>query len=154
MIWFDIKKLEKDLVEGNISEKEVFNYLLTSTLISAIIPYLSDNNNDNKVLTGIELVIGILILIITLKTTFNINANGDSKDYLKRYISLSLVVFIRLVVFLLIPISIVVITSRILETRNVLTYKGIENSIMFGLSIAAGIIYYFMLTKSFKRVSA
>ena len=32
MIWFDTQKLEKALADGNISEKEFFNYLLTSTL--------------------------------------------------------------------------------------------------------------------------
>jgi hypothetical protein len=153
MIWYDIKKLEKGLVEGNISEKEVFNYLLTSTLISIVIPYLSDRNHDNKVLTSIELIIDILIMIITLKTTFEINTKGDCKDYLKRYISLSLVIFIRLVVFLIIPIGIIVITEKILDTMDVIAYESTKDSILFGLSIVAGIIYYFMLTKSFKRVN-
>jgi hypothetical protein len=153
MIWYDTKKLEKELVEGNISEKEVFNYLLTSALISVIVSYPSGRNYENKVLTAIELIIDILIIIITLKTTVKININGDGKDYLKRYVSLSLVIFIRLAVFLIIPIGIIVITSKILDTMNVLTYKSIEDSIMFGLSIVAGIVYYFMLAKSFKRVN-
>lgn len=153
MIWYDTKKLEKELVEGNISEKEGFNYLLTSTLISVIVSYPSGRNYENKVLTAIELIIDILIIIITLKTTFKINTNGDGKDYLKRYVSLSLVIFIRLVVFLIIPIGIIVITAKILDTMDVIAYESTKDSILFGLSIVAGMIYYFMLTKSFKRVN-
>lgn len=153
MIWFDTQKLEKALVDGNISEKEFFNYLLTSTLISAIIPSLLARNYESKVLTAIELTVDILIIIITLKATFSINTNGDRKDYLKRYVSLSLVIFIRLAVFLIIPIGIIVITAKILDTMNVIAYESTKDSILFTTSVVAEIIYYFMITKSFKRVS-
>ena len=40
MIWFDIKELERRLKNDDFSDKEIFNYVLTTAVFSAIAPYL------------------------------------------------------------------------------------------------------------------
>jgi hypothetical protein len=153
MTWFDIKQLERDLIEDRVSEKEVFNYFLTSSLVTAIVPFLSENDTPNKILTSIELVFGIILTIVLLKATFNINSDGDKKDYLKRFVCLSLVSFIRLLVFALVPILVFTVTLKIIEAMNIITFDDIEGVFLLSLTICFGIGYYFMLTNSFKRVS-
>src|SRR6478609_2185359 len=153
MTWFDIKKLEYDLIEGNVSEIEIFNYLLASSLIFTIMPYFSDNNTANQILTGIEFVFEVILTVVLLKSTFGINSNGDNKDYLKRFISLSLISFIRLFVFALLPVFLFVVTIEILQSMKIMEDDGIKNIFEFIMSICLGIAYYFLLTNSFKRVS-
>ncbi len=153
MTWFDIRKLEKDLIEGNISEKEAFNYLLITMLILTIAPYLSDNDKTNTVIIMIELIFGIIITIMQLKNTFDINTNGNNKEYFKRYISLSFVSLIRLFVFGVIAILPILIAIQILSTMGLITYESIEEIFELLITVSFGIAYYFMLTNSFKRVN-
>lgn len=153
MTWTDIKQLEKSLTDDTLSDKDVFHYLLTSSLITAIIPYVSDNHSGNKILSFIELLFGIVFTIVLLKATFDTNNDGDKRDYLKRFISLSLVSFIRLFLFALGPIILLTVTLKVIESMDILKYDDIRQVFLFSMTIFMSIAYYFMLTNSFKRVS-
>ena len=153
MTWTDIKQLEKSLIEETLSEKDVFYYLLTSSLITAIVPYLSDSNSDNKILAFIELLFGVGFTIILLRATFNINNIGDKKDYLKRFISLSLVSFIRLFLFALGPIILMTVILKVIESMDLIKYDDIRQVFLFSVTIFMSVAYYVMLTNSFKRVN-
>ncbi len=153
MTWTDIKQLEKSLTDDTLSDKDVFYYLLTSSLITAIIPYLSDNHSDNKILALIELVFGVIFTIVLLRETFKINNLGDKRDYLKRFISLSLVSFIRLFLFALGPIILVTIILKVIDSMDILKYDDIRQVFLFSVTIFMSIAYYVMLTNSFKRVN-
>jgi|JI9StandDraft_2_1071091.scaffolds.fasta_scaffold415228_1 hypothetical protein len=153
MTWTDIKQLEKSLTEETLSEKDVFYYLLTSSLITAIVPYLSDSKSDNKVLAFIELLFGVVFTIVLLRATFNINNIGDKRDYLKRFISLSLVSFIRLFLFALGPIILTTIILKVIDSMDLIKYDDIRQVYIFSLTIFMSIAYYVMLTNSFKRVN-
>ena len=152
MILFDIKNLEKGLLSGAVNDKDVFNYLLVSTVLTASVAYLKVDTYNNIWLNVIEVAISIILTIVTLIVTFTINKDGDNKDYFRRYISLSFVVGVRLFVYGLlaaIPIGIAIyfLTKAIGEESN--------NSEIFKVLIMAGvfIVYYFMLTNSFKRIN-
>jgi hypothetical protein len=152
MIWFDIKKIEKNLVDGNVSDKESMNYLLVILIFSAVGHFISANNFENKWLMLIEVIVFISILVILLRTAFNINTNGDGKDFLKRYIALSLVVKIRLIVFTFFAVPFVIFLVMIGKLSGI--GKIISNDILtVSFSIIINIIYYFMLRNSFRRVN-
>lgn len=153
MTWTDIKQLEKSLTDDTLSEKEVFYYLLTSSLITAVIPYLSDNHPDNKILAFIELLFGIVFTIVLLRVTFNINNLGDNRDYLKRFICLSLVSFIRLFRFALGPIILMTVILKVIESMDIIKYDDIRQVFLFSVTIFMSIAYYVMLRNSFKRVN-
>lgn len=152
MIWFDIKELEKGLVNGEVSDKEVYNYLLASLIVMTVTSYLGSGDYSNKWLTFIEAIVSIFITFIMVKATFDINNNGDNRDYFKRFISLSFVSGIRLIAFALIaaiPIGIIMyfVKNSLGDNQNT---KDIFN--VFLVTIF-GIAYYYILTNSFRRVN-
>jgi len=124
MIWFKVKKLEKGLADGNISDKEGFNYLLINLIMCSIVPYLSINDHKNKWLLILEVTTMVIMTVFGVKKTFDINENGDSKDFFKRFLSLSFVNGIRLVVFVAIaaiPLGIItyIFENTIGNNKNV-----------------------------------
>ena len=153
MIWYDIVKIEKKLVDGELSEKEGFYYLFALLVLSAIGRYTSSNNYENKWFMLIEAIVLIFLISIRLWTTFKINENGDGKDYLKRYVSLALVVKIRLYMYsIVIGIPIIIILS--IFFFNTAMYEPIMDIMTFSMPIVLSIIYYFMLINSFRRVNS
>lgn len=152
MIWFDIKELEKELATGEVSDREGYQYLLASMVAMTVTSYLGSGNYANKWLSLIEAVISLFITVALLKVTFDINNNGDNKDYLKRFVSLSFVSGIRLMVLVLIaaiPIGIIMYFVRMTFGDNQ-TSKDIFSVC---LVTCFGIAYYFILTNSFRRVN-
>src|SRR5690606_25684346 len=124
MILFNIKKLEKLLIEEKITDKQVFNYLLTYLIISAIAA--SFTSNLPVWLESTQLMVNLIALIWGVRKTFEINREGDNKDYLKRIISLSFVAGIRVGVFAFIILFIYNLTHEILALTG--TTSGISSS--------------------------
>ena len=148
MIWYNIKTLEKKLRQGDLSDKETFNYIIAYVILLALAS-TSIDRYKTEWLTYIDVIVTTIIALIGLKKAFDINSAGDNKDYLKRLISLSFVSGIILVSYY----AIVVIVFLVVD--------GIFNSKLFSLditkltiSIIAEIVYYLILIKSFTRVNS
>ena len=152
MIWFDINELEQKLKNGDLSDKDIFNYLLANLIVYSILPYLSSNDYTIKWLIVIEIVIAIGITVVGTKRTFDINATGDNKDYFKRIISLSFVTGFRLLVFAcVVAIPVALIVS--LVDKTIIAFESMKDLFNLSFTTVAGILYYYMLTSSFRRVS-
>lgn len=152
MTWFNIKELERKLINNELSDKESFDYLLFSSVLLTFFTYIGVKEHSNDWLHFLELIISLVITIVGTKATYTINATGGQKDYLKRYISLSFVVGVRLFVFALL---VAFILGIIVATINPHSEKD-PNSEEIGKLIFVlffGIIYYFQLTNSFKRIN-
>lgn len=152
MIWFDIKELEQGLKNDTLSDKDIFNYLLANLIMYSIVPYVSSNDYTTKWLIAIEILVAVSITVLGTKRTFDINTAGDNKDYFKRFLSLSFVTGIRLLGFVCIaaiPVGIIVY----LVDKNIGANENIKDFFDIALMAVVGILYYFMLTNSFRRVS-
>lgn len=114
---------------------------------------MGDDEVPNELMMWVELALGVIFTILTLKSTFNINNKGDNHDYLKRYTCLSLVAIIRLFVFAIPVVFVSLLTSHIFERLNVVKPGGLDYIFDLGITISLGIAYYFILTNSFKRVN-
>jgi hypothetical protein len=152
MIWFDIKELEKQLVDGSLSERDGFNYLLANMILFSVIPYLAGDRSDDYWLTFIQFAVDIFITVILVRATFEINNNGDSQDYFKRFLGLSFVTTVRLFIYLLIVLLPLEIIMHFVDNAGVLD-KNAKDILWLMLEIVTGIVYYFMLTSSFRRVN-
>ncbi len=152
MIWFDIGELELRLKNGDLSDKDSFYYLLANLVLFSIVPYIESNDYTNKWLIALEIAVLIAMTVIGTKRTFDINSAGDNKDYLKRFLSLSFVTGIRLLVLVCIA-AIPVGTIVYLLDKSIRAIENIDNLFDIAVTVVANLVYYFMLTKSFKRVS-
>ena len=155
LIWFDIIELERRLKNSEISDKDVFIYLLIYVIIFVLYSRFGDNNSwlflNNSLFITIYMIMTIAIMIIGVKMTFNINSAGDNKDYFKRFLSLSFVTALRLNVFLLIPAVSILIFFNFLDYGPGFGKNAMGISII-ALNVIADILYFLMLTNSFKRV--
>jgi hypothetical protein len=152
MIWFDIGELELRLKNGDLSDKDSFYYLLANLVLYAIAPYIDSNDDTTKWLIALEIVIAIAMTVIGTKMTFDTNSAGDNKDYLKRFLSLSFVTGIRLLVFVCIA-AIPVGTVIFFLGESIGASKNMANLFDIAFTVVAGLVYYFLLIKSFRRVS-
>jgi ABC-type spermidine/putrescine transport system permease subunit II len=84
--------------------------------------------------------------------TFDINSAGDKKDYFGRFLSLSFVIGIRLSVFAIIIGTPTAIVFSLLD-RNFDIDENLKDFLGLGLFTGFGILYYFILTNSFKKVN-
>lgn len=153
MIWFNIKKLERELVKEEVTDKLVFNYLLTYLIITTIAATFT---SDNPVwLESTQLIVNLIALIWGVRKTFEINREGDNRDYFKRLISLSFVAGIRVFVFAFIILFTYNLLNEILQATGVTS--GInsyyENFLLLGGFLLATGYYYYVLLSSFRRVN-
>jgi hypothetical protein len=152
MIWFDIRQLERELVDGTLSEKQGFNYLLANAILFSAMPYLAGDHYQNHWLTSIQIVVDVFITGIIVRATFDINTRGDNKDYFKRFLSLSFVTTVRLFIYALIILIPPGVIMHFVE-RSVVVDKNVRDIFLLLLEIVMGIAFYFMLTSSFRRVN-
>lgn len=155
MIWFNIKELEKLITEGKMSDKLAFNYLLTSLVFSVISGYLS--NYDTPLWSQwVHLIISLIALIWGVRKTFEINQEGNDRDYFKRFISLSFVTGIRVAVLAFIVLFFFNLLTEIFDATGVpftLSSFHEELLILAGFLLIIG-FYYHLLLGSFKRINS
>jgi uncharacterized membrane protein len=152
MTWFNIKELERKIINDELTDKESFDYLLYSSVLLTFFSYIGTKEHTNDWLHFLELIISLVITIVGIKATYTINAKGGQKDYLKRYTSLSFVAGIRLFVYALL---VAFILGIIVATINPHFEKDSNNDEIVKLIFISifGIVYYIQLTNSFKRVN-
>lgn len=154
MILFNHKKLENLLIEEKVTDKLVFNYLLTFLIITTITAYFT---SDNPVWLEItQLTVSLIALIWGMRKTFEINREGDNKDYFKRLIPISFVAGIRVILFVFIILFIYNLVIEILQATGVVSRLSAfhENLlILVGFLVSTG-YYYYLLLSSFKRVNS
>jgi hypothetical protein len=155
MIWFNIKELERRIVENEFSDKEGFNYFLAFSVLGVLATYVSTSENF---ITFIELLIGVAITIWGSYSIFKANSSGDGQDFFKRYFALSWVIGFRLLVFtviIAIPLFIIygVVSYDFVDTNSGESTSLREDFVTMIISSLILLVYYFLLTNSFKRVS-
>ena len=100
MISFKIKKLEKELLAGKVSDLLTYKYLLSHLLLFALLNNSPGGGGDEDPLWApwVRLIIVLVAISWGIGKTFELNRAGDNRDYFKRLISLSLVSSLRTIV--------------------------------------------------------
>ena len=157
MIWFDIKTLEEKLIRNEVSEKTGYHYLLAFLILTALAVSSDDTPSFvSKYWKLADFIIGILILVLGTRKVFSINREGDNRDFLKRYFSISFVHTIRIaVLFFIILLFFNLLDEFLLEKLDLAFLNQFENEdfIKFTLGLLFNILFYFFLIRSFKKVN-
>ncbi|WP_424493514.1 hypothetical protein [Salinimicrobium sp. GXAS 041] len=154
MIWFRIKALEKLLIEGKVSDKLAFYYLLTHLIFLTVAGYISDDYGPRWVLL-LHFMISLMAVIWGVRKTYKINEEGDNQDYLKRFLSLSFVAGIRMLLLIII-ISVPLAVARMLaDTYHIHLFNSTQEHLLLLFAyLFYNVLYYHILLRSFKRINA
>lgn len=157
MNWYNIKKLETKLSAVEIEGRDAYQYLLTILIFLAVIIFFPESTTSYSGFWWelAEFVIFLVILIMTARNTYLINAKGQNRDYTTRFISLAFVHGFRLLVLvgfmgLLYKIIMFIIPLQIFHFINDLLIPDWTDLLIF---TAIFIAYYFFMIRSFKRVN-
>ena len=156
MIWFNIKSLEEKLINNKISEETGYHYLLTFIIFVSIAFYSNIEDEFSSKWWSIgDFLIGLVIMIFGLSKVFEINSKADNKDFLKRYFSLSFIHSIRIAVVLtaLLILNKLLIALAPNYISSLLTTLTTSNVAEFSSNILISILYYWLLIRSFLKVT-
>ena len=110
MYFWKTEKLESDFINGSLSQRDRYKYLLAFIIIIALGMELSIYIPEPpSIISFLQSSFAILITIIGAMFYYRVNKQGDNADFIYRYICLFLPVFIRLVVFYIIILSLYMI---------------------------------------------
>jgi hypothetical protein len=156
MIWFNIKELERKIVDNEFTDQEGFKYFLAYSILGLMVTYGSTSEN---LITFIEFLVGLAITIWGSYSIFKANSSGDGQDFFKRYFALSWVIGFRvLIIFITIvlPLAIIysVISYQSSDLYNSDSTTLMEDVIFMVIYLLSSLVYYVLLINSFKRVSS
>lgn len=157
MIWLNLKKLERLLIQNKITESISYQYLLVFLVLITLTSNVSKTDDFSHY--GWEISYIILELLITIVGTylvFQVNSDGNNRDFLKRYFSLSFVNGLRLALFavfirLIFKITMFIIPLDLWHSIN--DFFG-EDAGEFFFDLTLSVIFYVLLMASFKRVNS
>lgn len=147
MIWFNIKRIEEKLKDGEVSDKEGLYYLTANTLLYTLGSYIATRDDKSSGWFYGELIFAIAITIYGVFKTYDINKDGDDLDYFKRFQALVFVVGMRLLVLILV----VMIIAALVFYRQPEVMKSPLSG--FAIAALANLVFYYNLCNSFKRVT-
>lgn len=144
MVIFYEKRLALALSRGEISERSSFFYLLIYLIISFLPTYLSVSYGEGN-FTRVHYAIDILLTFVGTYVVYVFNVKGDNKDFIKRYIILSIPIIIKTaiiatcvyaIIYACFPVlvELAVLNSLIYFLLGVLLYGWLA----YAMSIASG----------------
>lgn len=151
MYLWNYKALIKDLKEDNVSEKDKFIYFMFTFLLLTVSTGTILSIAPEVEITTLDIIdywVTTLVFVIAIILIYRNNKKGDNKNFLERYISLSVPIFIRVTV-LGIFLSFLYIIFSPSATFTSTTITAGEH-VMWGI---ANIIGYYVLYASIGEVS-
>jgi hypothetical protein len=149
MNFFRDKELAERFAADNVSEREKLYYLLFYVLIFAIFTgsfFDMPENYKRNIWDHVCDTMDVVIPLGGCLWLYNINANGDNKNFIERYISLSFPISIKCTLYsilLLVPIYII-LAIWLKETYKITLMPENESSYFLPFMILPVFIYYYL----------
>lgn len=144
MIWINIKELENKISRNELTEKDSYNYLL-ATLVLSIFSILIPTINGWNIDSIIHVLLNLVITLLGLQILYKLNKMADDKDFLKRLISITWVVKVRLSIYYLfftfIYIQFVTVSDNMINGLAIIIFSFILK-----------LLFYYFSIRSFKRL--
>lgn len=160
MYFWNVKKLASDLKANKVSEAEKMKYLTANTLawmLGVFFVELSPVPVWNKPLFFTCEIAMLVLIIVGIMVCYRANAEGDGKDFLGRFMSLSWPIQIRLfvVIILIMVASVAIVTPAIEIAFGPLTEDTLQSlddiSRLIGVALLA--VQYLWTRKYIKAAS-
>ena len=153
MNWTDLQEIVQKIVEKRYSDKEAFHYFLGSAILYALSCFLLGEEYEN----GYKLVVipALCIIIITSILSFKTYTKNGDTDFFKDYFALNWVIGFHLFSLGLFFISLLFVLGPVFfHTYDFKSFTSENSPFWIGFELGFGTIFYFLLYRSFKRVSS
>src|SRR5690606_4837416 len=121
MLWTNPKELESCLREGRITDKHAFVYLLVQLALICVLLQLPF---EEEPLWWVWLLVSLGVIIGGVSWTYKLNRNGDNKDYLLRFISISYMAVLRCLLLVLVISSVDGILAMVKYTFDFSVFRS------------------------------
>lgn len=145
MIWLNAKKLEEKIINDDLSEKESMQYYL-AILIYGSLTFYSAFILDQDITRFFSTIISIIITIIGFKITYRVNESIDNKDFLKRFVALSWISYVKITI---ISFGFMAIQMLLFNMREPGTLEKFSNTFF---SIFVNYLFFHLIYSSFDRI--
>ncbi|MGV7222684.1 MAG: C13 family peptidase [Nitrospinales bacterium] len=100
MYIFRVNKLAEDFIEGRVTEREKFKYLLVWVVLLPLLYEWSATLSEELNLGDYILLLSSLFLVTVASILcFKVNSQNDSEQFLERYICLYIPIMIQLIIY-------------------------------------------------------
>lgn len=152
MLWKNPKELGSCLREGRITDKHAFVYLLVQLALICVLLQLPF---EEEPLWWVWLLVSLGVIIGGVSWTYKLNRNGDNKDYLLRFISISYMAVLRCLLLVLVISSVDGILAMVKYTFDFSVFRSTFQEKLLNVIRGFILIFYFVyMLPSFKRLNA
>ena len=144
MILFNLRKLEHQLRNDQVTDKQGMYYLMINTLLYSLSIYIPTGNKATGWILWIEIAAVIISNGAGVYLSYEVNRKGDNKDYFKRFQALVFVIGLRMIVFIILAML----------AFSILLHREISDPISdLIFCILLNAYFLIMVIRSFKRIS-
>jgi hypothetical protein len=141
MIVWNVKKLADTLAEGTFDEVERLKYFLVFIFFLSSHQTMFDCQKETSLVSSISCLVFFFIELVGVLACYIANTRGDNKDFVARYICLTLPVTIRFWVIGFVPMLILVFILR----------KHL--AWLYFIFVMVAMLYYYVLSRWIKYVA-
>ena len=151
MYFLDTLALAKDLSNGLVSEKESFKYLFVLMILTGFtVPSFTPGEIDISPYDAFEYlgstIASIAFFYFTLLSCFRLNSEYDSRDFVKRFVCLTLPVTIRLMIVIFVGVIFSILLNSIADPFVV--------KILFYISALCTVgLWYYWIVQAFAAIT-
>ena len=154
MYFWNTKKLEIELINQSLSQKDKFKYLLAFMILTTFAVesslYLSEKPS---ILMLCESLLVFLFNVLGTIYCFKVNSQGDDIEFIERYICLSLPIFFRIFAYFLVVFTAYMITGFIIFGDLFDSFIDQTNWVDVIFAVGSELAFYLLLASSFRRVA-
>jgi hypothetical protein len=155
MIWFDLKGLERKISNNDLTEKDGFDYLMATMILSSIFVGGGLREDSYSWFIFLNVIIAVGITVWGMNACYKVNNELDGKDFLKRYLAISWVVGMRLILWVFGLSLVIFIIIEIVMAANGTTdevAKPVKDVIILVFIALSSLICYLLMINSFKSL--
>lgn len=160
MYWLNLKALENQISNNELTEKDGFNYLLGYCLLSTISTSFSGvaslQSNTGFGIACIQFVLLIFITILGLKVTYDTNKDIDGKDFIRRFFAITWVIGFRIALVVLGFIFLAILIYgiyHIQQGQEPTLNSDLDDFLTMIIMLFITLISYILTIMSFRRLN-
>jgi hypothetical protein len=152
MIIWNINRLIAELKSGEVTQKNRMYYLLSIIMIALVVGAIPTDETPPKI-KYIESAIEIVGTAMAILVSYNANRKGDDKDYVERFICLTLPIVIKIAVGFVIYYTAYYLLGPIIMGESFKKFS--ENTSVLDIIVDMVAYGYFiiLMTKSIRKTA-